>query len=330
MASPLENKVLKLNKCTDDESWKKEITARAEDFNALDAEGESKKDEMQLFLTEVLWSVMRGKMPSQKAAMLLAKTSVMSKTPLQQLLLDVMWMASFDTGTKEARDELNCLVSHLVDQKVVPLRMVALNLEIENLPNSQTQNNLLKKKSNQAKTKVRYTVQRYNLMKEHSEGYARMVVLLDRLADLKFDPEATPEQRAETEQVMADDIIRLTGFANLCPNRTLALAFDIYEKSLASKEDSALLHPMIELFKRFPLKRLTDIAIFVLLPPFTAAGKEPLPAPVRSSQMLMVASLAQVGMINLETLWGYLSAPDAEIKKGGPDRWRRGYLLQQV
>mmetsp|Transcript_113724 Transcript_113724/g.361381 ORF Transcript_113724/g.361381 Transcript_113724/m.361381 type:complete len:1522 (-) Transcript_113724:89-4654(-) len=324
----LEYKVFQPKKCADEETWKVDLGAKVELFADLEKAGADRKDDLQLFLAEVVWSVVRNDLSIPHAVELISKTPVAVKEPLQRLFADALWVVGFAATEapprRESRDEFYQFVALLEKERVIPARLLALGLETEALPPAVCQIQTLKKKANQAKTKARYTITRYNLLREHSEGYARLVCLLERLASCSFAPAASPEQLAESERVLADDVVRLAGFGHLCPNRIIAMTLDVYETRLVERDASPLVQPLLSLLKRFPPKRLTEVAVFTLLahppaPPAPGAREAPKPAqpplapPSRSSQLLAVASLVQAGLVELDTLWSYLDPADSAL-----------------
>eukprot|EP00931_Biecheleriopsis_adriatica_P053052 TRINITY_DN30988_c0_g1_i1.p1 TRINITY_DN30988_c0_g1~~TRINITY_DN30988_c0_g1_i1.p1 ORF type:complete len:1498 (+),score=350.54 TRINITY_DN30988_c0_g1_i1:53-4546(+) len=312
----------------DDASWQSYVKERAVALDDLIKAGEKGRDDLELFLEEVVWATLRGDLTAVKAAEFLSETQLSSKDSLQKLLGDVLWLVGFSAteapSSREVREEFTSLCSQLENKAVLSKTILATSLETESAPLSLVQIQNLRKKQNQAKTKARYTITRFNLLREHSEGYARLLYLLDRLASMEFQPEATPEQIAESRDVLIEDVIRLIGFSNLCPNRIIAMTMDIYERRLAEAEPCPLAEPLVELLRRLPKKRLTKVVVFQLLAhgPAPLPSGKPLPSPTppsRPTQFLAVASLISLGLVDLDVIWSYLDPADASIKQSASD-----------
>eukprot|EP00930_Biecheleria_cincta_P027293 TRINITY_DN19176_c0_g1_i1.p1 TRINITY_DN19176_c0_g1~~TRINITY_DN19176_c0_g1_i1.p1 ORF type:complete len:1526 (-),score=347.64 TRINITY_DN19176_c0_g1_i1:60-4616(-) len=315
------------NKDVDDATWKNELKEKSSSLDALMKAGEKSREDLELFLEELIWATLRGELSAKRCSELLVETSLTASEGLQKLLADVLWMVSFvateSPASREMREDFSNLCIQLEQKEVLSKSVLAASLELESVPVSLCQVQLLRKKQNQAKTKARYTITRFNLLREHSEGYAKLLLLLDRLSSLEFEPPATAEQIAQSKEVLIEDIVRLIGFSNLCPNRIIAMTIDIYEQRLSESDPCPLAEPLVDLLRRFPRKRLTKVVVFQLLAhgPAPAAGKQegkPVPqpvAPTRPSQFLAVASLVALGLVDLDVVWSYLDPSDASIQK---------------
>lgn len=315
------------SKDVDDATWKSELKEKSSSLDALMKAGEKSREDLELFLEELIWATLRGEISAKRCSELLVETQLTASEGLQKLLADVLWMISFaateSPASREMREEFSSLCIQLEQKEVLSKSVLAASLELESVPPSLCQMQLLRKKQNQAKTKARYTITRFNLLREHSEGYAKLLLLLDRLSSLEFEPQATAEQIAQSKEVLIEDIVRLIGFSNLCPNRIIAMTIDIYEQRLAESDPCPMAEPLVDLLRRFPRKRLTKVVVFQLLAhgPAPVAGKldgKPLPqpvAPTRPSQFLAVASLVALGLVDLDVVWSYLEPSDASIQK---------------
>ncbi|CAE8678153.1 unnamed protein product [Polarella glacialis] len=318
-------------KDADAASWKVDLEEKTLALNALVKAGKEKHADLELFLTEVVWAALRGDLPVPKVVEFLAKSPVASQDSLQRLFTDVLWLVGFGVSeapaNREMRDEFSSLCTQIESKAVLPRQVLALGLETDSVPATVCQVALLRKKQNQAKTKARYTITRFNLLREHSECYARLLHLLDRLATLEFEPDATEEQVSQSKNVLIEDVVRLIGFSNLCPNRIIGMALDIYERRLLEADPCPLAEPLVDLLRRFPKKRLTEVVVFQLLahgPAPSAGGKDlkppPQPTPPsRPSQFLAIASLISLGLVDLDELWTYLDPADSVIKQIGSD-----------
>ena len=279
-------------------------------------------------LLEVVSGVLSGQMPGQNAVELLSPIS--SKDSLQQVLVDALWLAGFAAteapgNKKEARDEFMNFCCLLQKEGVVSKPILAGALETETIPTAVCNMTLLRKKQNQAKTKARYTVTRFNLLREHNEGYARLIMYLDRLIHLDYDVHGTIDELNNIRESIIDDVMLLIGHSYLCPNRIIAMAMDSYEKLLMEEEEpSKRPQALVALLKRFSRDRLTKVAAF-LLSTSPAQGKDAKDSKdakevksdqdLRLSQFLAIASLISLNIIDLRTLWSYLEPGEKKINE---------------
>lgn len=314
----------------DNDQWQTDLTAKVEAFaSVVKAASEEKTQEshlqVQLFLEEVVWAVIHSDITVQRAIEFLSKTQISSKNFLQKLFVDAVWLVSLPSFDQvKERPRLDEFITQLHQQNIVPRELIASSLESDLLPATVCDKGILKKKVNQAKTKMRYTFTRYNLLREHTDGYARAIFLLDQLANLQFTPKATEEQIIQTRDSLVNDVIRLTGYANICPNRLVGLAIDVYEQAL-EQGNQVLATPLLSLLGRLPRERLTEVIAFQLSvtpmqptqagssktvqPPSSSAPVPPSNAP----QFLAIAALIAMDYVDLDVLWSYLEPSDASL-----------------
>ncbi|CAJ1381245.1 unnamed protein product [Effrenium voratum] len=270
-------------------------------------------------MLEVVNAVLAGQMPAQNAAELLQP--IAAQESLQQVLVDALWLAGFAASeapaTKETRDEFTNFCALLEKEGVVSKPILCAGLETEMVPTGVCNVPLLRKKQNQAKTKARYTVTRFNLLREHNEGYARLIMYIDKLLHLDSDLQGTDAAELDkTRQVIIDDVMLLMGHSYLCPNRIIAMAIDIYEKLIIDEEEpSKRPQALVALLRRFGRDRISKVASFLLSsgPPPANAGKDTKEQNHRLSQFVAVASLIAQNCIDLKTLWSYLEPCEKRI-----------------
>ncbi|CAK9089862.1 THO complex subunit 2 (Tho2) [Durusdinium trenchii] len=218
------------------------------------------------------------------------------------------------------KDKFNDLCCQLERERVISKPILAGGLETETVPSTVCNTALLRKKQNQAKTKARYTVTRFNLLREHNEGYARLMMYVDRLIHLDSDIQGTADQLTKIRESVIDDVMLLIGHSYLCPNRIIAMAIDIYEKLLMEEEEpSKRPAALVSLLRRFSKERITKVAAFLLssCPPIPAgkdAKQDAKPEQnLRFSQFLAMASLVSQKIIDLRVLWTYLEPNERKI-----------------
>ena len=272
-------------------------------------------------LLEVVTAVLQKQMPAQNAAQLLMPIS--SKESLQQVLVDALWLGGFAAtegpGNKEARDEFVNFCCLLEREGVVSKPILAAGLETDIVPPAVCNMTLLRKKQNQAKTKARYTVTRFNLLREHNEGYARVIMYLDKLIHLDCDIQGSSDQLAKIREAVIEDVMLLIGHSYLCPNRIIAMVIDVYEKLMMEEEEpSKRPQALVQLLRRFGRDRLTKVAAFLVSTSSPSPGSkdaksvEPDPGP-RLSQFMAIASLMSANIIDLRIFWSYLEPGEKKI-----------------
>eukprot|EP00439_Symbiodinium_sp_Y106_P079741 s783_g18.t1 len=245
---------------------------------------------------------------------------------LQQVLVDALWLVGFAAteapSGREAREEFSNFCSILEREGVISKPLLASGLETETVPPSVCNITILRKKQNQAKTKARYTVARFNLLREHNEGYARLIMYIDRLLHLEMDVEGTAEQLTKTRESVIDDVMLLMGYSYLCPNRIIAMAIDIYERIIIEEaEPSKKPQAILALLRRFSRDRVSKVASFLLhpgQPPAAAVGGKDAKPPepnVRASQFVATASLISLGLVDLRMVWSYLEPSEKKIQE---------------
>mmetsp|Transcript_6903 Transcript_6903/g.15059 ORF Transcript_6903/g.15059 Transcript_6903/m.15059 type:complete len:1264 (+) Transcript_6903:96-3887(+) len=314
---------------SDADDWSKDLQGKLEEVKALLPLREETKQELQQYLGEVASAAVKGDVSTSRAAELLAKAPVKAREPLQHLLGDVLWLGAFvtsdqDKARSENKAEFENLCIELQKAEVLSPQQIALALETESIPEKVCQGQIMRKKINQLRTKQRYTLTRYNLYRENSDGFAKLLYLLDCLSNLEFRPQVTPAQAIETQQCIAKDVLSLIGHHHLCPNRTVAAVMDILEARLQQAPTTPAYtwaHPLVAILRLFPRKRLTSVSIFEVfshtpLPQKDAKVVEPNRLSNRASptNFLAISALAKVGLVDLDAVWTYLEPSDEVLK----------------
>jgi len=313
---------------TDNDDWQKDLQQKVADIKAFLPLREETRQDLQQYLAEVTWSAIKGEVSPARAAELLAKSPIKSKEPLQQLLGDVLWLAGFaatEQPKSDMKTEFEGFCLELVKEGVLSRPQLATNLDMDCITDAVCQVQPLRKKMNMMRTKLKYTITRYNIFRENNDGYAKMLYLLDTVSNLRHRPEVTPAQASETRQRIAEEIQRLIGYDHLCPNRAVAAILDIFEARFLQQPKGPThtwAQPLIDLLDSFPRRRLTSVAVFQVLshvPPPQPAEKVADPFRLASratpTNFFAIAALAKIGdLIDLEMVWTHLEPSDEVLK----------------
>jgi THO complex subunit 2 len=199
---------------------------------------------------------------------------------LEGLLVDVVWFASSATRgdepkTKALAEMLSCLVAipdresfwKQLQETLDPSLLQACGLLTTNDANTLT------KKISKLNTELYYKQQKYNLLQEQSEGYAKLLTVL--FGDLNNT----------TPQVLREYM----GAFDLDPNRVLDILLDLVDNH--DRKDKIL-----ELMREFSLPKLPNLLAFKLTHYRTTAT--PIPPPLLRTIIL----LADEGLLELKSL----------------------------
>ncbi|BDA48856.1 THO complex subunit 2 [Coccomyxa sp. Obi] len=247
------------------------------------------------YLLELAHAVAAGQLLPAKYAvgMKASGIPVGDGTPL--LLAEVLWAVWVEVqgaGNAAAAQTLiadlakELLKEHLVTKDVLMMNMDGAFLEEVG---AVTKAENLRKKEIQLNTRMHYTQRRFNLLREESEGFAKLITAL--CASTKN----TPVDHLVTE------VKALIGFFDLDPNRVYDVILDAFE---ADPKNAALLH-LAPLFS--PEARTQILGFrFQRLAAAKAAAPEAL--------FNIAAQLIKAKLVPLEGLLPHLAPPDKEAQ----------------
>lgn len=182
---------------------------------------------MLRFLYELCWTLVRGELPFLKCKSALGSVEFLDKVSNEELgsnFADIVTQMALDlTMPVEYRARLIKLAKWLVDSALVPLRLFQERCEEEFLWESEMSKikaQDLKSKEVRVNTRLLYQQTKFNLLREESEGYAKLITLLCRGSE------------ASTENVPAATIgiiKSLIGHFDLDPNRVFDIVLECYE-----------------------------------------------------------------------------------------------------
>ncbi|KAH8240964.1 hypothetical protein KR026_009195, partial [Drosophila bipectinata] len=170
---------------------------------------------------ELLWQALRFTHKKDIVLHLLAEV-VSLHEQLPSLIVDVVNILDSETslmteGLQEERHAFVLLVKEM--DKVVPESLLKERLEIDTLQEvGIVKNKSFYSKFIKVKTKLYYKQRRFNLFREESEGFAKLITELNQ----DFEENTTPES-------IMDIIKSLIGCFNLDPNRVLDIIIESFE-----------------------------------------------------------------------------------------------------
>ncbi|KAF7808544.1 THO complex subunit 2 [Senna tora] len=251
------------------------------------------------FLYELCWTMVRGELPFQKCKVALDSVIFSDKSSAEKVASNfadiVTQMAQDHTMSGEYRSRLVKLARWLVESDVVPIRLLQERCEEEFLGEAELikiKAQELKGKEVRVNTRLLYQQTKFNLLREESEGYAKLVTLLCQ------DSEA-PTQKASAATI---GIIKsLIGHFDLDPNRV----FDIVLECFELQPDSNV---FLELIPIFPKSHASQILGFK----FQYYQRMEVNSPVPFGLYRLTALLVKQEFIDLDSIYAHLLPKDEE------------------
>ncbi|KAE8584287.1 hypothetical protein XENTR_v10020899 [Xenopus tropicalis] len=176
--------------------------------------------EIQQVLYEFACQVVKGNLKQDQVSGVLAEI-IAFRDDMPSVLADVFCILDIETSSLEEkwrRDHFTQLVSsclYLISDTILKERLDPDTLESLGLIKQSQQFN---QKSVKIKTKLFYKQQKFNLLREENEGYAKLITELGQ--DLSG---------SITSDLILENIKSLIGCFNLDPNRVLDIILEVYE-----------------------------------------------------------------------------------------------------
>lgn len=254
---------------------------------------------MLRFLYELCSTMVRGELPYQKCKVALDSVIFSDKASNEKIASNfadiVAQMAQDHTMPGEFRCRLIKLARWLVESEMVPVRLLHERCEEEFLGEAdliKIKAQELKGKEVRVNTRLLYQQTKFNLLREESEGYAKLVTLLCR------DSEA-PTQKASAATI---GIIKsLIGHFDLDPNRVFDIVLECFE--LQPDDDV-----FIELIPIFPKSHASQILGFK----FQYYKRMEVNSPVPFGLYRLTALLVKRDFIDLDSIYAHLLPKDDE------------------
>eukprot|EP00798_Chlamydomonas_sp_ICE-L_P015992 gene15992-22126_t len=211
-------------------------------------------------------------------------------------LIDVFWVLWLKLDGSSQKMKLVELMKDCIRDKKIDKKAAMETLEhdcmqaVGIIPDV----DMWKKKEIRFSTKINYTQTKYNLLREDSEGYAKLVTALNQFGTACLVDDMVP--------MLAKEIQALIGYFDLDPNRCLDLVLEAAEQQPTNSATIKL----IPMFKR-------DAVVHLLGFKFQQHQK-PEADPVWPNLYNLAARLVQEGLVGLDELLGHLAPSDAAIK----------------
>ena len=169
----------------------------------------------------------------------------MDETALDSVLVDVLWLVSLQVEHDDAKRQV---LVEVTKQLVDTHRVVSKNTLLERCEGEFLEECgfvvsavSFRKKEIRVNTRVVYQQKKFNLLREESEGYAKLIAVLQAFAtrpgtssgSIETSEKKTSEKDTAADEVAASNTKRavqsLIGTFDLCPNRALDLVMDAAE-----------------------------------------------------------------------------------------------------
>ncbi|CAA7023649.1 unnamed protein product [Microthlaspi erraticum] len=255
---------------------------------------------MLRFLYELCWNLVRGELPIQSCKAVLEKVKFLdnpSREELASCFADVVTQIAQDlTMSADHRSRLTKLAKWLVESQTVPQRLFQERCEEEFLWEAEMvkiKAQDLKGKEVRLNTRLLYQQTKFNLLREESEGYAKLVTLLCR---------GSASSSHNTSAATMGIIKSLIGHFDLDPNRVFDIVLDCFEL----EQDY---ETFLNLIPIFPKSHASQILGFK----FQYYQRLEVNNPVPSGLYKLTALLVKEEFISLESIYAHLLPKDEEI-----------------
>ncbi|KAG9443939.1 hypothetical protein H6P81_015279 [Aristolochia fimbriata] len=252
------------------------------------------------FLYELCWIMVRGELPFQKCKPILDSvefSDIHSQEEIASLLADIISLMGQDlTMPGEYRARLVKLSKSVVESALVPVRLFQERCEEEFLWESEmvkTKVQDLKNKEVRVNTRLLYQQTKFNLLREESEGYAKLITLLCQNCS------ETSSQNLST--AMISTIKSLIGHFDLDPNRV----FDIVLECFELQPDNRTFLDLIPIFTKSHAAQILGFK-------FQYYQRMDVNHPVPSGLYQLAALLVKSDFIDLDSICAHLLPKDDE------------------
>ncbi|ETV96865.1 hypothetical protein H310_10146 [Aphanomyces invadans] len=265
----------------------------------------SNQDDLTELLNALLWGVARGVVPQEEILTALADAGLADNEHATEALADVLWVISNqaermrDQGDATTWTNMCSLIGAIHSRALVPSVTLKSVLELEILHEAGISSEppaTVTKKIVRINTRNLYTQNKFNLLKEESEGFAKVLSLMHS------------EITCENLQSTKTHLLSLIGYFDLDPNRVLDLVLDAYEVHYTND-------CFMELLTEFKVDGLAHVLGFK----FHYYTHQSKPAP--RSLYRLAATMIRNGLLSLAAMFSHLSpTKEAIVASAQQDR----------
>ncbi|KAG0265306.1 THO complex subunit 2 [Mortierella polycephala] len=272
-------------------------------------------------IQEILHAALNDDLSTADVAAFLSRLS--TKQPdtcmadVSTIIVDLIWVIEIENeqGGSVSKEKLRLLTTAIIAQGFIPVDMMKERWEITFLelvgliPNSK----LFLKRLVRINTAQLYKQQKYNLLREESEGYSKLITELSSgTADDENDAETTLKA-----DVVLMNVKSLIGYFDLDPNRVLDIMLDVFSANIVTHHRF-----FIEFLRRSPWNSKsrehsntsTNRACAQILGFKFQNLQRPENRHRSSLEMYTVAALLiKHSIVQVEDLYPHLSLPDDEM-----------------
>ncbi|KAH6773938.1 THO2 [Perilla frutescens var. frutescens] len=251
------------------------------------------------FLYELCHTMVRGDLPHQKCKVVLEAVEFSDCGPegdVGSYFADIVAQMAQDlTMLSEYRSRLIKLAKWLVESALVPLRFFQERCDEDFLWESEMikiKAADLKSKEVRVNTRLLYQQTKFNLLREESEGYAKLVTLLCQV----------PEVLTENQSAATVGIIKsLIGHFDLDPNRVFDIVLECFELQL----DNSV---FLDLIPMFPKSHASQVLGFK----FQYFQRTEVSSPVPTGLYQLTALMVKKEFIDVDSIYSHLLPKDEE------------------
>nr|CAG8487603.1 15373_t:CDS:10 [Entrophospora candida] len=179
--------------------------------------------------------VMRGQQPVSSLSTVFESltTNEIDTNTMKETMLDVIWyldstILDGQHNTSDLRNKLATIARYIFDNHIVDAKLIKTRLDVSLLHNAGLVDEFnFNKRAVRINTAILYKQQKYNLMREESEGYSKIVCELASNCDPTFTDE-NENDRNQRANSLLELIKTLIGYFHLDPNRVLDLILDVF------------------------------------------------------------------------------------------------------
>ena len=239
------------------------------------------------------------------------------------MLLQTCICENFDKGKfNNQLFKLCCLVKDIVKKELLPTEWLLLGLDTSLLRNSglhEESQAALDSRIKKVNTNLYYKQQKYNLLREETEGFSKIVTMLSSLAPL-----------TNATNIPEKSISSVIGHFELEPNRMIDIILDFYELNPWNTSYLTLLHrfssPNIAQILGFKFSCYQTVYPFVKpessepvkdskVPSTSTSSVSSIPEYTPKSLYILTAILIAHKVVSLEDIVPYLGPSPTETKK---------------